>query len=152
MSAPRSSGVVETRAGRVRGLDAATFLGAPFAAPPGGERRWASPAPVEPWAGELDATAFGPPPPQPHRVPISDFAWGPIPPRDEDCLSLNGGTPRSGDGPWPVLVFVIGGGFTIGWTGSGVDDGAALAEAAQAVVGTFSYRLGPLGGGLGAPG
>jgi para-nitrobenzyl esterase len=145
MSASRSSGVVETRAGRVRGLDAATFLGIPFAAPPVGERRWAPPAPVEPWSGELDATAFGPPPPQPHRVPISDFAWGPIPPGDEDCLYLNVWTPSSGDGPWPVLAFVIGGGFAIGWTGSGVDDGAALAEAAQAVVVTFSYRLGSLG-------
>ena len=145
MSASRSSGVAETRAGRVRGLDGCTFLGVPFAAPPVGERRWAPPAPVEPWAGELEATAFGPPPPQPHRVPISDFAWGPIPPGDEDCLYLNVWTPRSGEGPWPVLVFVIGGGFTIGWTGSGVDDGAALAEVAQAVVVTFSYRLGSLG-------
>jgi para-nitrobenzyl esterase len=44
-----------------------------------------------------------------------------------------------------VFVFVIGGGFTTGWTGSGVDDGALLAQAAQAVVVTFSYRLGSLG-------
>src|SRR4051812_36293671 len=160
MSAPRSravaeadgpisvrsqSTVVDTSAGRLRGLNAGAFLGIPFAAPPVGERRWAPPAPVESWAGELDATAFGPPPPQPHRVPISDFAWGPIPPGDEDCLYLNVWRPRLGDGPWPVLVFVIGGGFAIGWTGSGVDDAAALAEAAQAVVVTFSYRLGSLG-------
>jgi para-nitrobenzyl esterase len=144
MSAPRSRGVVSTRSGRVRGLDDATFLGIPFAAPPVGPLRWAPPAPVEPWAGELDAVAIGPPPPQPHR-PISDFAWGPIPPGDEDCLYLNVWRPRSGEGPWPVLVFLIGGGFTTGWTGSGVDDGAALAEAAQAVVVTFSYRLGSLG-------
>jgi para-nitrobenzyl esterase len=151
MSAPGSpagaSGrraVVATSAGRVRGLDEDAFLGIPYAAPPVGARRWAPPEPVEPWSGELDAVAFGPPPPQPHR-PISDFAWGPIPPGDEDCLYLNVWRPRSGDGPWPVLVFVIGGGFTIGWTGSGVDDGAALAEAAQVVVVTFSYRLGSLG-------
>jgi para-nitrobenzyl esterase len=44
-----------------------------------------------------------------------------------------------------VLVFFIGGGWTTGWTGSGLDDGAALAEAAQVVVVTFSYRLGSLG-------
>ena len=44
-----------------------------------------------------------------------------------------------------MLVFVIGGGFTIGWTGSGVDDGARLADAAEVVVVTFSYRLGSLG-------
>src|SRR6185295_17029025 len=98
------------------------------------------------WTGELDALTFGPPPPQPHRLPLSDFAWGPMPPGDEDCLYLNVWTPRGGDGgPWPVLVFVIGGGFTIGWTGSGVDTGARLADAAEVVVVTFSYRLGSLG-------
>jgi para-nitrobenzyl esterase len=65
------------------------------------------------------------PPPQPER-PISRFAWGEVPPGDEDCLYLNVWTPRSGDGPWPVLVWSIGGGCTIGWTGSGADDGALL--------------------------
>ena len=44
-----------------------------------------------------------------------------------------------------MLVFLIGGGFAVGWTGSGVDDGAALAEAAQVVVVSSSYRLGSLG-------
>jgi para-nitrobenzyl esterase len=139
----RSAGV-ELASGRVRGRDGA-YLGIPYAAPPVGERRWRPPAPVEPWAGELDCLAFGPPPPQPHRVPLSDFAWGPLPPGDEDCLYLNVWAPRAGEGPWPVLVFVIGGGFTIGWTGSGVDTGARLADAAEVVVATFSYRLGSLG-------
>ncbi len=139
------SAAVELTAGRVRGHDGA-YLGIPYAAPPVGSRRWAPPAPVSDWAGELDALAFGPPPPQPHRVPLSDFAWGPMPPGDEDCLYLNVWTPRGGEGgPWPVLVFVIGGGFTIGWTGSGVDTGARLADAAEVVVVTFSYRLGSLG-------
>ncbi len=132
-----------TSAGRVRGRDGA-FLGIPYAAPPVGERRWAAPAPVEPWAGELDALAPGPPPPQPTR-PVSDFAWGPIPPGDEDCLYVNVWVPRSGDGPWPVLVWTIGGGFTIGWAGSGIDDGRLLADAAQVVVVNFNYRLGSLG-------
>jgi para-nitrobenzyl esterase len=140
---PVRSAAVELTTGRIRGRDGA-FLGIPYAAPPVGSRRWAPPAPVSPWAGELDCLAFGPPPPQPHR-PISDFAWGPIPPGSEDCLYLNVWTPRSGDGEWPVLVFAIGGGFTTGWTGSGVDTGARLAEAAQVVVVTFSYRLGSLG-------
>jgi para-nitrobenzyl esterase len=138
----RSAGV-DLTTGRIRGRDGA-YLGIPYAAPPVGARRWAPPAPVEPWAGELDCLAVGPPPPQPHR-PISEFAWGPIPAGSEDCLYLNVWTPRSGDGPWPVLVFAIGGGFTTGWTGSGVDTGARLAEAAQVVVITFSYRLGSLG-------
>jgi para-nitrobenzyl esterase len=127
----------------VRGRDGA-YLGIPYAAPPVGELRWRPPAPVEAWAGELDALAPGPPPPQPWR-PISDFAWGPIPPGDEDCLYLNVWTPSSGSGPWPVLVWSIGGGFTVGWTGSGLDNGARLADAAQVIVVSFSYRLGSLG-------
>jgi para-nitrobenzyl esterase len=141
VSAPGAG--VELTSGRVRGR-AGAYVGIPYAAPPVGARRWAPPAPMERWAGELDALAPGPPPPQPAR-PISEFAWGPIPPGDEDCLYLNVWTPVAGDGPWPVLVFVIGGGFTVGWTGSGVDDGEALAQAAQVVVVTFSYRLGSLG-------
>src|SRR4051794_4061746 len=136
--------------GRGRGRDGA-FLGIPYAAPPVGERRWAPPAPVEPWVGELDALRCGPPPPQPAR-PIAAFAWGSIPPGDEDCLYLNVWTPRSGDGPWPVLVFVIGGGWTIGWSGSGVDDGALLADAAQAGVVTFSHPLRSPRGGARQPG
>jgi para-nitrobenzyl esterase len=140
---PVHSAAVELTTGRVRGHDRA-YLGIPYAAPPVGALRWRPPAPVEPWAGELDCLAVGPPPPQPHR-PISEFAWGPVPPGDEDCLYLNVWTPRSGDGPWPVLVFVIGGGFTTGWTGSGVDTGARLADATDTVVVTFSYRLGSLG-------
>ena len=140
---PNPSASVELTSGRVRGRDGA-YLGIPYASPPVGERRWHAPLVVRSWAGELDALAPGPPPPQPAR-PISQFAWGEVPDGDEDCLYLNVWTPSSGSGDWPVLVWSIGGGWTIGWTGSGVDDGARLADAAEIVVVTFSYRLGSLG-------
>jgi para-nitrobenzyl esterase len=97
---------------------------------------------VLPWTG-ASLGAFGPPAPQPHR-PISEFAHGPIPAADEDCLYLNVWTPP-GEGPFPVLVWSIGGGWAIGWPGSPIYDGAALAEAAGVVVVTFAYRLGSLG-------
>jgi para-nitrobenzyl esterase len=87
--------------------------------------------------------APGPPAPQPRR-PISEFAHGRTPPGAEDCLFLNVWTPP-GAGPWPVLVWCIGGGWTIGWSGSSVYDGALLARAADAVVVNFTYRLGSLG-------
>jgi para-nitrobenzyl esterase len=103
--------------------------------------RFGAPVPL-PWTGE-SLGGFGPPAPQPHR-PISEFAHGTIPAADEDCLYLNVWTP-SGEGPHPVLVWSIGGGWAIGWPGSPVYDGAALAEAASVVVVTFAYRLGSLG-------
>jgi para-nitrobenzyl esterase len=140
---PTLSASVELTSGRVRGRDGA-YLGIPYAAPPVGPLRWRAPAPVPAWSGELDAVAPGPPPPQPER-PISRFAWGSIPTGDEDCLYLNVWTPRSGSGPWPVLVWSVGGGWAIGWAGSGLDDGGALAEAAHVVVVNFNYRLGTLG-------
>jgi para-nitrobenzyl esterase len=137
--AVRSAAVVETATGRVRGR-AGAYLGIPYAR----ARRFGAPEPPAPWTGELDATAPGPPAPQPQR-PISAFAHGPLPPASEDCLTLNVWTPAGDDGPWPVLVWAIGGGWTIGWAGSGVYDGAALAEAARVVVVNFNYRLGSLG-------
>ncbi len=140
---PSPSASVELTGGRIRGRDGA-YLGIPYAAAPVGERRWHAPGPLEHWAGELDALAPGPPPPQPVR-PISKFAWGEIPPGDEDCLYLNVWIPTSGTGDWPVIVWSHGGGWTVGWTGSGLDDGAQLANAADVVVVSFGYRLGSLG-------
>jgi para-nitrobenzyl esterase len=122
----------------VRGRDGA-YLGIPYAS----AARFAAPGPVAPWGGALDGTRPGLPAPQPKR-PISEFAHGPTPPGDEDCLTLNVWTPP-GEGPHPVLVWAIGGGWTIGWAGSSVYDGAALASAAGVVVVNFTYRLGSLG-------
>ena len=41
------------------------YLGIPFAAPPTGDLRWRPPAPVQPWDGVKNATAFSPVCPQP---------------------------------------------------------------------------------------
>jgi para-nitrobenzyl esterase len=121
----------------VRGREGA-YLGIPYAK----AARFGPPEPVT-WAGEREAFAPGPPAPQPKR-PISEFAHGVTPPGAEDCLTLNVWAPRE-PGPWPVLVWAIGGGWTIGWAGSSIYDGAALAAAAGVVVVNFTYRLGSLG-------
>jgi para-nitrobenzyl esterase len=134
---------VRTTRGMVRGYDD-RWLGVPFARPPVGPLRWRPPQPLEHWAGEWDATAFAAPPPQPRNA-LSDFAWGEMPDGSEDCLYLNVWRPMSGEGGWPVLVFLLGGGFLTGWTGADVADGARLAEQAQVVVVTCAYRLGSLG-------
>jgi para-nitrobenzyl esterase len=139
---------VQSTAGRVRGRalgQVNAYLGIPYAAPPVGVRRFAAPAPAAPWSGVLDATAFGPVAPQPDR-PIGHWSHGPTPAAAEDCLSLNVWAPeRRSDAPRPVLVWLHGGGWALGFSASPVLDGAHLALAADAVLVTLNYRLGSLG-------
>lgn len=68
-------------------------------------------------------------------------------PTDEDCLYLNVWAPEaaSRDGqPYPVIVWIPGGGLTNGSTSIPLYDGAALARRGAIVV-TVAYRLGVLG-------
>jgi para-nitrobenzyl esterase len=121
------------------------YLGIPYAAPPVGVRRFAAPQPAAPWSGVREATAFGPAAPQPDR-PIGHWSHGPTPAAAEDCLSLNVWAPaRRRDAPRPVLAWLHGGGWALGFSASPVLDGAHLAFAADAVVVTLNYRLGSLG-------
>ena len=63
MSETAQHPVVRLRDGIVRGRvesGIAAFLGIPYAAPPFGPNRMLPPQPVPAWAGERDATAFGP--------------------------------------------------------------------------------------------
>ncbi|REE94757.1 carboxylesterase/lipase family protein [Thermomonospora umbrina] len=114
------------------------FLNIPYAAPPIGELRWRAPRPAAVWNGERDATGRAPSCPQPGLL-------GAPPSGVEDCLYLNVYTPpdAAAGADLPVMVWVHGGGFTLG---NGADyDSRALAPMADAVVVTINYRLGALG-------
>ncbi len=134
--------VVES--GPVRGLDlggTVSFLGIPYAAPPVGSLRWAPPAPAAKWETPLDAFHYGPVCPQ--QIP----AQGPK--GQEDCLNLNVWRPTVAAKPLPVMVWVHGGGNSIGSSsdfvgGAYVYDGAALSKKGVVVV-SLNYRLGVLG-------
>jgi para-nitrobenzyl esterase len=64
----------------------------------------------------------------------------------EDCLYLNIWSPAAASTQHrPVIVFVHGGSNIAGYTADPLYDGAALAEAANAVVVTVNYRLGIFG-------
>lgn len=115
------------------------FYGVPYAAPPVGPLRWRAPEPAAAWSTPRDASRKGPACPQPAGI----LAGGSD--TDEDCLSLNLWAPAArAAAPWPVMVFIHGGGFSAGTGSDGQFDGPELARRGAVVV-TFNYRLGQLG-------
>lgn len=137
--------LAHTTAGPVRGRHrqgVELFAGIPYAAPPVGSRRFAPPAPPEPWDGARDARRFGKSAPQlpgeglTNRVPVN---W------DEDCLTLNVVTPAADDGHRPVYVWIHGGAYLHGQGSTPWYDGTPFAVRGDIVVVTINYRLGALG-------
>jgi len=137
--------VITTRLGSIRGIEwgrSTSFLGIPFAAPPIGERRWLPPAPAPRWAGVFDATkhprrSFQLPPPTTlnnHNIPGE---------MSEDMLYLNVHTPAADGRKRPVMVYIHGGGYTVG---SANDfDPTPFARRHDVVAVCMNYRLGSFG-------
>jgi para-nitrobenzyl esterase len=117
------------------------YLGIPFAEPPLDALRWKPPAPAAAWTETMKATKKGPP-----CVQQSPFGGGLVSGSSEDCLTVNVWTPdKPARAALPVLVWIHGGGFTIGSGGDADYDGQHLSEASGSVVITLNYRLGPFG-------
>lgn len=141
--------IVETSFGRVEGLDQDginAFLGIPFARPPIGERRWLPPEAAESWSGLRDATTFGACAIQ-STIPgavgeLIGIATGET---SEDCLYLNVWTPGCDSNKRPVMVWIHGGGNTVGAGSQPRVNGHNLAKTGDMVVVTLNYRLGALG-------
>ncbi|MCZ6464736.1 MAG: carboxylesterase/lipase family protein [Proteobacteria bacterium] len=139
--------VVETGLGRVEGVEengVQIFRGLPFAKPPVGDHRFQPPQPAEPWSGVRDASAFR------GSAPQNPMVMGILPgmevgEQDEDCLYLNVYTPRADGGRRPVMVWLHGGGFTLGSGSQAIYDGGPLVRRGDVVVVTINYRLGALG-------
>ena len=112
------------------------FRGIPYARPPVGEFRLAAPAPACRWDGVRDALEFGPPPPQSALLGTP----GGHPESDGDWLTVNIWSPDIAATGMPVMVWIHGGGYSYGWSGDPLFDGAVLA-ADGVVVLTFNYRL-----------
>ena len=136
---------VETSFGPVEGYEddgVLSYRGIPYAAPPIDELRWRPPIDPEPWTDTRPATE------KPNICPQLAFAGLPVPGFNpsEDCLYLNVDTPVEGLGI-PVMVWIHGGGFTLG-EGLQADGGTAgdlIAREVGAVVVSMNYRLGQLG-------
>ena len=138
--------VVRTREGLIQGIGEGRvrlWRGIPYAQPPVGELRWRAPRPMTPWQGIRQATQYGPASWQ-NKDYCTEMGGGDPGAFSEDCLYLNVWAPSDMAAPRPVMVWLHGGGFTLGAGGLPTYEGAALVERGVVLV-TLNYRLGHLG-------
>lgn len=110
------------------------FRGVPFAEPPVGPLRFLPTKKVTPWKGVRDATQFSA---EPMQHPLLQI------PQSEDCLYLNIWAPEDA-GPFPVFVWIHGGGFTGGRAFEPIYDGTDFAREGIVSI-SVAYRLGVFG-------
>lgn len=145
---PLAGDPVTTDSGRLAGTQLAlgvrAYLGIPFAAPPTGDLRWAAPQPLR-WSGVMPANRKGAACIQVLRPHDINHYFGEEA-TSEDCLYMNLWAPAAATpaAKLPVVVFIYGGGFTIGSSGMANYDGEAMARAGAVFV-NFNYRVGAMG-------
>jgi len=131
--------------GKVLASGVRAYFGIPFAAAPVGPFRWREPQTVKQWTGVYNADRKMPECIQVLRPHDINHYFGEEP-TSEDCLYLNVWAPptaRAGAN-LPVIVFIYGGGSTIGSSGMALYDGETVAKRGAVFV-NFNYRLGALG-------
>lgn len=145
--------VVRTACGAVRGRTEeglTVFRGIPFAQPPVGDARFAAPRRPRPWDGVRDAYAFGPPPPQDlggagggGGAGVAGGVGGAGALEGDDWLTVNVWTPAPDPAAHrPVMVWIHGGAYKMGHSGSPAYDARRIAADGDLVVVTLNYRLG----------
>jgi len=136
---------VKTTGGQLQGVvvdGVASFKGIPFAAPPVGDLRWKSPAPAKPWSGLRKADSYGA---GCMQDPGMSKMMGAAANISEDCLYLNVWTAaKTAAEKRPVMVWIHGGAFVGGMTGTPMFDGTKFAQKGVVLVST-AYRLGVFG-------
>ena len=138
---------VATVSGKVRGVyegptDTCSWRGIPYAAAPVGALRWKAPQPALAWSEVRDGSKWGD-----RCMQGSGFMAGGGAPgagMSEDCLNLNIWRPQ-GPGPYPVMIWIHGGGYYVGAGNDPQYWGDRLAKAGNLIVVTINYRLGLLG-------
>jgi para-nitrobenzyl esterase len=121
------------------------YLGIPYAKPPTQELRWSPPVPPR-WSGIWNADRKMPECIQVLRPHNINHYFGEEA-SSEDCLYLNIWAPAGSHAGsnLPVIVFLYGGGGTIGSSGIALYGGDVIARSGNAVFVNFNYRLGILG-------
>jgi para-nitrobenzyl esterase len=139
---------VATKSGLVAGQTLKSgvkaWYGIRYAKPPTGALRWASPQPIH-WDGVWNADRVGPECIQTLRSHKLNQYFGEIA-TSEDCLYLNVWAAPSSTkaAKLPVIVFIHGGGITVGSGGMPMYSGENLAKRGAIMV-TMNYRLRMLG-------
>ena len=140
-------GVAKTQSGRVRGLlkdGVQQFWCVPYGAPTGGANRFMPPQPPVPWSGVRDHFEIT------YAAPIQPGAQEPAPvvtalnrhtEQSEDCLTVNVFTPALDNKARPVMVWMHGGGFSVGSGNYLLYDGTNLAKKEDVVVVAVNHRL-----------
>lgn len=140
--------LVETECGSIRGIVAdgvRTWRGIPFAAAPAGALRFNAPQPPNAWQGVRDASEFGPIPMQKRGYEAIGGA-GKTTPISEDCLTVNVSAPLQPSGNLrPVIVWIYGGGFSVGGTRAPLYRGDGLVKSGDVIYVSFNYRVGVFG-------
>jgi para-nitrobenzyl esterase len=158
-----SDPIIETASGRIRGYlndGVYTFRGVRYGASTAGKNRFMPPQKPNPWAGVRDATSYGYSAPQTNpatrgiaapeteigQILAGSDEFRAAPPESEDCLFLNVWTPGlDAAGKRPVMVWLHGGGFSMGSSASLLYDGTNLARRGNAVVVGVNHRLNVFG-------
>jgi para-nitrobenzyl esterase len=153
LAATEPGPVVETAAGKIRGVSAkgvSIFRGVPYGAPTEGAGRFRPPQKPKPWTGVRDALRDGPICLQVSGLP-NEVAFDKIEGRSdrsfmsENCLTLNVWSPAQNGAKLPVMVWFHGGGFHSGSALEIRSDGRNLASNGDVVVVGVNHRLGPFG-------
>jgi para-nitrobenzyl esterase len=131
--------------GKVLASGVKAYLGIPYAAPPLGDLRWREPQKVETWRGVYHADRMGPECIQVLRRHDLNHYFGEEA-TSENCLYLNiwASADAKPGARLPVVVWIYGGGFTLGSSGMAMYDGENVAKKGTIFV-SFNYRVGILG-------
>eukprot|EP01128_Nolandella_sp_AFSM9_P012705 TRINITY_DN9535_c0_g1_i1.p1 TRINITY_DN9535_c0_g1~~TRINITY_DN9535_c0_g1_i1.p1 ORF type:complete len:540 (+),score=106.52 TRINITY_DN9535_c0_g1_i1:27-1622(+) len=136
--------VVQTTNGPVQGLVTAvgrSFKGIPYAAPPVGSLRWASPETPSKWTKVYNASTYTAGCPQVCGLAPYHCAEH----SSEDCLHLNVYTPKPTSSLLPVIVWIHGGNYEFGTAMCGSFEASNFASEGEVIVVTLNYRIGILG-------
>jgi para-nitrobenzyl esterase len=146
--------VVETKYGKVGGYvdrGVMAFKGIPYGASTADAGRFMPPKPPQPWSGLRSSRHFGPESPQAYRAIWENdeegflFQWD-YGRQSEDCLRLNIWTPSTEGSHRPVLVYLHGGGYSVGSSSElKMFDGVNLAKRGDVVLVTINHRLNVVG-------